>query len=268
MGLYDNIAENLGRLATTGKSAAENVAMGLVNKYAPIQVQRAVNVGMDAVGDLMRGGLESAGMRLLDCGLLPGIGWMTAQIASQIQYWNTPTPLFGGITPTDAKRIYEEMREHDLAKKNLWLIDVSSKLNSGAYNMPDRFNMFATEVEYEPFIVAGDKHKVGGAVVDAVQGKEPVELRLTTLDDKDGNLKQWFALHHKAAAAPDGTVGVPGSYAIKIKVAHAVIVMEHKAWEFAGLFRPVNIATSLSRREDGLEEIQMTFSELDTFMAP
>jgi hypothetical protein len=136
--------------------------------------------------------------------------------------------------------------------------------------MSQRFNLFATEVEYEPFIVAGEKRRVGGAVIDAVQGAEHVELRLTTIDDQQGTLKRWFAAHHGAAAARDGTVGVPDSYAITIKVVHAFITRgsNRGGYEDVGMFRPANMAVSLSRREDGLEEVQMSFSQLDTFMRP
>lgn len=250
-----------------GKSMASNAAMNLVNKYVPLKAQHAINAGAGAVGDLMRGDWDSAGMRLLDSGLLnnllPGMGG----VASQTKFWGGPTPLFGGISPTEAKRIYDEMRGQRLSKKNLWLIEVSSRLQGDA---SQRFNLFATEVEYEPFVLAGEKRRVGGAVVDAVQGAEPVELRLTTMDDQTGSLKKWFAAHHGAAASRDGTVGVPDTYAITIKVVHSFITRDSNrgGYEDIGLFRPVNLSVSLSRREDGLQEVQMTFSQLDTFMRP
>lgn len=250
-----------------GKSMASNAAMNLVNKYVPLKAQHAINAGAGAVGDLMRGDWDSAGMRLLDSGLLNNLLPGMSGVASQTKFWGGPTPLFGGISPTEAKRIYDEMRGQRLSKKNLWLIEVSSHLQGDA---SQRFNLFATEVEYEPFVLAGEKRRVGGAVVDAVQGAEPVELRLTTMDDQTGSLKKWFAAHHGAAASRDGTVGVPDTYAITIKVVHSFITRDSNrgGYEDIGLFRPVNLSVSLSRREDGLQEVQMTFSQLDTFMKP
>lgn len=251
-----------------GKSMATNAAMNLVNKYIPLKNMHAINVGAGAVGDLMRGDWDSAGMRLLDSGLLndllPGMGG----VASQTRFWGTPTPLFGGISPTEAKRIYDEMRGQHLSKKNLWLIEISSRL--GGSSELSRFNLFATEVEYAPFTVSGEKRRVGGTVVDVAQGGEPVELRLTTLDDQSGSLKKWYARHHAAVVAEDGTVGVPDSYAITIKVVHSFITRDSNrgGYEDIGLFRPANLDVSLSRREDGLQEVQMTFSQLDTFMRP
>lgn len=254
-----------------GKSAAANAAMGLVNKYVPIQAQRALNVGAGAVGDLMRGDLDSAGLRVLNSGLLNNLFPGMSGIASQTMYWGTPVPLFGGITPKEARRIYDALRGQKLAKKNLWLIEVSSPLQ-GDKSQP--FNLFATEVEYAPFTISGEKRRVGGAVVDAVQGNEPVELRLTTMDDQVGTLKRWFENHAAKVAAEDGTVGVPAEYAIKITVVHSFVGLQSGANEYkdnyrsVGLFRPANLELSLSRREDGLQEVQMTFSQLDTFMRP
>lgn len=264
-----------GKLAQTvtrmGQSAAVNAGMNVVNKHIPMHAQRALNVGAGAVGDLMRGDWDSAGLRVLNSGLLneylPGFG---GGVAAQAAYWGGETPLLGGISPAEAKRIYDEVRGERLSKKNLWLLEVTSRLGGGGMNMPDRFNLFSTEVEYSPFIIAGDKHRVGGAVIDGVQGSEPVELRLTTLDDDTGSLKRWFAAHHGAAAARDGTLGKPDSYAITIKVVHSFITAgsNRGGYEDIGLFRPVNLDVSLSRREDGLQELLMTFSQLDTFMRP
>jgi len=254
-------------VTSMGKSAGVNAGMNLVNKYIPIQAQRAVNVGAGAIGDVLNGDWSAAGLRVLDSGLLNSVFPGMSGVAAQTMYWGSPTPLWGGISPTEARQIYDQLRGESLAKKNLWLLEVSSRL---AGDTSQRFNLFATEVEYSPFIISGDKRRVGGAVLDAVQGAEPVELRVTTMDDKQGSIKSWFAAHHGATAARDGTVGVPDSYAITFKIVHAFITRgsNQGGYEDIGLFRTGNLDVSLSRREDGLEEVQMTFSQLDTFMRP
>lgn len=258
-----------GRLANavTGIAGnmASNAAMNLVNKHIPIQAQRGLNLGAGALGDIMNGDFEGAGLRLLDSGvlgsLLPGMGG----VVSQAKYWGAPTPLMGGISPTEARQIHDTLHGQGLAKKNLWMIEVSSPLR---HDVSQRFNMFATELDYAPLTISGEKIKVGAASVDVVQSAEPVELRMTTMDDKSGFIKRWFEEHCSAAAAADGTVGVPGSYAIKIKVVHAFITQgsNRGGYQNIGLFRPANLEVSLSRREDGLQEVQMTFSQLDTFL--
>lgn len=259
-----------GMLATAvagiGGSMATNAVMNLVNKHIPMQAQRALNVGAGAVGDIMSGNFDGAGLRVLDSGLLNDLLTGMSGVASQIKYWGTPTPLFGGISPTEARRIYEDMRSNRLSKKNLFLIEISSKLMGAGISQ--RFNMFVTEIDYAPLTISGEKRKVGSASVDSVQSSEPVEMRITTMDDQSGSIKKWYAAHHGAAAQEGGTVGVPGSYAIQIKVVHSFITREsiRGGYEDIGLFRPANLEFSLSRREDGLQEVQITFSQLDTFM--
>ncbi|MFZ3017137.1 MAG: hypothetical protein WA056_01620 [Gallionella sp.] len=260
-------------VTSMGQSMGVNAGMSLVNKYMPLQVQNAVNVGTRAVGDLMQGDYDSAGLRILDSGLLNDLLPGMSGVASQTRYWGASVPLFGGITPKEAKHIYETMRGQRLAKKNLWLIEVSSGLNGGKLNT-SLFNLFATEVEYAPFTISGEKRRIGSASVDSVQSGEPIEMRLTTLDDQAGTLKMWFEKHAAAVVKENGTVGVPAEYAITIKVVHSFVGLQSGSSEYEGkyrsigLFRPANMELSLSRREDGLQEVQMAFAQLDTFMRP
>lgn len=191
---------------------------------------------------------------------------------SNTDFWGTPTPMMGGLTPQEARRILKQVLGENRAKKSLFLLEITSSLQGGQLNMPERFNLFATDVEYSPFIIEGEKIKVGGTSIDAVSGNEAVELSITTLDDEQGSLKKWFAAHHLAAASRDGTVSEPGKYAIKVRIVHAActdeLASKLSGYESLGLFRTANLAVSLSRREDALEELQMTFSQLDTFMRP
>lgn len=253
-------------ISNIGAATATNVVRNAINEHIPIQAHRALNVGGGVVGDVLRGDINSAGLRILDSGLLneflPGM----SSVASQAMYWSRPNPLFGGITPAEAQQIYREMRYSSLSKKNLFLVEVSSEL-WGNWISPI-MNMFATDIDYAPYIVSAEKRRVGGAVIDSVQGNEPVEMRITTMDDKFGSIKKWYIAHHNFAASSDGTVGVPKQYAIKFKISQSFITKESTpmdAYYDIGWFRPSNIEISLSRREDAMQEIQMTFSQIDTF---
>ena len=253
------VADKLGGMAS-------NAAANLVNKHLSPQAQWIMNVGGGAAGDIMSGNFEGAGLRLLEEGGLEKLVSL-AGARSQPAYWGTPTPVFGGITPSEARQILEDMGDQKLAKKNLFLVEVSSPLMG---DVSQRLNMFCTELDYSPLTISGEKRKVGAASVDIVQSADPMELRMTTMDDKLGTVKRWFELHCIAAAAADGTVGVPGLYAIKIKIVHAFVTQGSNwgGYKSIGLFRPANLEVSLSRREDALQELQMTFAQLDTFMEP
>jgi hypothetical protein len=71
-----------------------------------------------------------------------------------------------------------------------------------------------------------------------------------------------------AAASKDGTVGVPDSYAIKIKIVHGFITQGSNfgGYEDVGFFRPADMQITLSRKEDGMQELQLSLVQLDTFI--
>jgi hypothetical protein len=132
-----------GALAKMGTNLASGVAESLVNKYVPPQVQGFVNTGVAAVGDLLRGDWQGAGATALGAarGLItPNLSGLALQAA----YWGTATPLLGGLTPTAARAIYDQMRGQKLARKNLWLIEVSSPLVD---DFSQRFNLLASDLE-------------------------------------------------------------------------------------------------------------------------
>ena len=273
-GAASSVASALGggKFATAvtniGANMATRAAVNAINKGIPLSTRKAINLGAGVLGDIASGDWDGAGMRVLNSGMLGQIfGASSADsLAAQEAYWGAPTPLFGGISPSEAKQIYDDMQANQFSKKNLFLIEVSSPIDGGGESQ--RFNMFATDVEYAPFTVSADKKKIGGAVIDCAQGGEAVELRMTTLDDSQGSLKMWFASHYGEVSHSDGTMGVPADYAITIKIVHSVISDRQTGYTDIGLYRVGNLDISKSRREDGLEELQMTFSQLDTFMSP
>lgn len=248
-----------------GSNMASNAMSGLINKYVPATTQNLLNVGGSTLGGLMKGDISGAGMKLLGSGLLDKFLAGTSGAAQQAAYWNTATPVMGGVSPSDARKIHESLRGEKLAHKTWFFIEVSSPLKGDA---SERFNMFCTSLDYAPTTITGEKKKVGAASVDIVSSAEPVELRMTTMDNKAGFIKRWFEEHCSAAAASDGTVGVPGRYAIKIKVVHAFVNKDSNqgGYENIGLFRPANMEVSLSRQEHGMQELSLTFTQLDTFM--
>src|SRR5258706_893480 len=107
--------------AEIGKNMAANAAMNLVNKYAPALQGDMLDLASRTAGDIMAGNLEGAGMRLLDSGLLNRLFHGMSGVATQARDLGAPTPLFGGISPAEARQIYGEVRGQKLARKNLFL---------------------------------------------------------------------------------------------------------------------------------------------------
>jgi hypothetical protein len=269
-GINDGIAQALGNgafgraVANIGTGIASSAATGLINSYSPVN-QQAFNAATGAIGDIMSGDFDAAGLRLLDSGLIDRFLPNASGVAAQARFWGSPTPLFGGLSPAEAKIIYDQALSTRYSKKNLFLIEVSSALFG---DISSRFNLFAVDLEFAPYAISGEKKKIGAAHVDLVNSSDPVELRVTTFDDESGFLKTWFAAHAQKTASNDGTVGLPAEYAISIKIVHGYVSQRTNIGGYAdvGLYRVANIDNSLSRRDDNLQELQMTFVQLDTFM--
>lgn len=127
------------------------------------------------------------------------------------------------------------------------------------------FNLFATAASYTPITMVGEKIAFGSAMMDRLTGTEAVELQITTMDDEVGTIKRWFEGKAKQAAHADGTFGVPGEYLIDISIFHAIPKPDDRAYRFHAKMRPTTIQHDLGRSEQTMQELQMNFSQFDTF---
>ncbi|MGL4735679.1 MAG: hypothetical protein ACRCWB_11500 [Enterovibrio sp.] len=178
------------------------------------------------------------------------------------RFWNTKNPLYGGITPLAAKQLVAESLSVKRSKKNIYLIKVSSGLMG---DFSHEFNLFCVDVDHAPMTISGDSQRIGGAFINVPTSCEPDEIRITTLDDERGTIKRWFEQHAAAAVSRDGTVGLPATYAITFDVIHSFNADSGAAFNTKAIYRAASYDLSLSRRDCALEEISMTFTQLDTF---
>jgi hypothetical protein len=130
------------------------------------------------------------------------------------------------------------------------------------------FNMFATNVSYGGNTMTGERTHFGAVSADRITGTEPVDLQITTMDDEVGTLKRWFDGKFKQAAHDDGTFGLPGEYCVEFHIYQAVPERDERAYKFYGVMRPQSIQHDLSRGDQAMQEIQMTFQQFDTFYTP
>lgn len=176
--------------------------------------------------------------------------------------------LMGGITLDDARAIFEQTRKIEYARKNLFCIQIED-LNPSWQESPALINMFATDVSYAPWTITGDAVRIGTGYMDTVQAAERVEMRVTTMDDAAGSIKRWFEERAQLVGHPDGTVGLPIDYLMRITVTHAVIgadaIGAQNAKKDVYIMRPSNIEYEMSRRDQAMSELQMTFVQFDTF---
>ena len=230
--------------------------VGAVSSRVP-KVGNILNQANGVLTDLNNGDLLGLSQRLLSGAGIKGMNGTD-------NYYNSPQAGFAGLSPQEAFDIYKKQRGIHWCFKNLWYIEVSSELKGDN----ELLNMVCHGVDFAPFTVSGEKKQIGSAHVDLVNSSDPVELSMTVYDNSEGDVKTWFEEHAAVCAPSDGTVGVPSKYAIKIKIVHAFVNKKTNKGGYVsqGLFRPANLTVSLSRGEQSLSELTLTFAQLDTFM--
>ncbi|PAU79245.1 hypothetical protein [Halomonas salipaludis] len=254
-----------GAVSQAGASIGAQAASRAMHSHIPPGMRNTINAGAQAASQIAGGDIEGGILTALEAGLAGDrLGNLLGGQASQGRYWSAANMLYGGITPSEAKRIYQEAVDAPRAKKNLYLLKVQSAL---AGDFSHEFNLFCTDIDRGPSEVSGGKARAGSAQLDTLTQAEPVVLRMTTMDDRSGTLKRWFEAHVEATAHADGSFGVPAEYAIVISIQHA-FVGDIGAFTGRLLCRAMSYEVGLSRREDAMEELQMTFTQLDTFMSP
>ncbi|APQ14663.1 hypothetical protein BJP27_24120 (plasmid) [Pseudomonas oryzihabitans] len=172
--------------------------------------------------------------------------------------------LFGGLSMHNYRNLVEDFMSIDRAKSNLFHVNVTNLQTGTAPDM----NMFVADYSVSPFTVRGESVAINGGSFDLVTGVDAVQVRLTTMDDVGGSIKTWFQNLKRAMAPGDGTVGLPLSYLVRLTITHAFISSkaEHagRAFVESHVLRPQSIEYEGSRRQDGLQELQLSFVEFDT----
>lgn len=245
------------------EALSESALGSATARFAGGEVSRALSTAGRLGGDLARGDMLALSRHALATGVVNTLLGDLANPLRQALYWATPTPMFAGLSPSDAKKIHRQSVATHYGMKNLFMLDVSSRLYG---DVSESFNLLASAVEYAPSTITGEGRKIGAATVDNVSSAEPVDLTITTLDDASGSIKNWFNAHAHAVTHTDGTLGLPAEYAIRIRIVHHVITSTERAYLDVGQFRTVNMPLSLSRTEDALQELALSFRQLDTFL--
>lgn len=271
MSLFDTISQSLSKRATTignglsGSAAGGALLNKAVGKFAP----RAYNTARA----LQRGDFAGAA--------LSGLNAIRDKLGIASPLWNphiadlyfqaTRNPLLGGITPEEAARIAAEVQGTQYSKKNLFFIEIRDwNPPAGSNDISHAFNLFATDAAFGPWTISSEAKPIGMGVMDTVTGTERTDLRITTYDDTNGTIKAWFDAKCSRIAHPDGTIGVPADYLVGINIIQSAINDEAMA-AFGGyksefIMRPASLDIELSRSEDGLQQIQLSFNQFDTFM--
>lgn len=256
MSLFDSVASRVtsGIKKSIPSMSSIGMAVGkkLIGKYAP-----------KAYGPLtraLRGDISGAISDSI-------LGFAKGKISSALSL----NPLLGGITLNEAAMIASTVQSTSYARKNLFFIEIKdSNPPAGFEDISYMFNLFAIDVSFGPNTVLGETKNIGMGVMDVVTGTDRIEMRITTYDDSRGTIKSWFEAKFQQVSHPDGTGGVPYDYLIQFDITQSATEDIGAAllgsYRNTFIMRPVSREVELSRSEDGLEQIQMTFCQFDTFM--
>jgi hypothetical protein len=257
MSVFDTIASRVisqmsSRMPSLG-AVGSSIGGALIGKYAPKAI--AGPLARALRGDIA--GAVTDGMT----------GFLTGALAGALG----KNRLLGGITLKEAARIHAEVQSTNYAKKNLWYLEIGDWNPEGGFeDISHTFNMFATDVAYTPWTISSEGKAIGMGAIDVINGSERIEMRITTYDDTSGTIKRWFNGKCNAVAHPDGTLGLPVDYLVTINVVHSATDEIGGAlfgsYKETYVMRPSSVEFELSRSEDGLQQLQMTFSQFDTFM--
>lgn len=241
---------------------ATNAATQLAIKNVRAAIPQGVRQYLPLARSFMTGGVNGlldAGMNELFANLGLG-GTLLPTLAG-----NGGSRLMGGLTKDEALAAFREHQLIQPASRKLWNI----RIRNVQGGLPLDINMFALDVSYSGAMVQGDAVIVGSGSFDNVTTSDRREVRMTTFDDEYGQVKRWFMERHDRMCHKDGTFGLPIDYVFHVDILHAFINKDQfpEAYMDSYLMRPGSIDYDLSRRDDGLSELQMTFTQWDTFGA-
>lgn len=181
-----------------------------------------------------------------------------------------PAPLFGGLSLAQYRELFVATAMTEKEWRNLWHIAIEEvKTSPESPEGVGVLNLLALDVSFNAATMPGEAERIGSANLDNLSGTDRVDLRLTTLDDARGTIKRWFLGKSDQAARLDGTFGLPAEYLVVVTIRHMDVAATstpsqrmHQRW----LMRPAGMEVELSRRAPELTELQLSFTQFDTFM--
>lgn len=79
-------------------------------------------------------------------------------------------------------------------------------------------DFFAKDITYHDFSIEYEPVKIGGGTINQPNGREPGGITMMVRDTVDGLVMDWFKKAKAAVVNPDGTVNMPSSYLLNIRV--------------------------------------------------
>lgn len=175
----------------------------------------------------------------------------------------------GGLSVRQIWENYKKTDVDSLSRKNFYLLEVNDRTNAAPVSDGSRhsqFNLLATSLSFTAFDIQGEGVPVGAVELDKPSASPRTVMNLTMLDDQWGTVKRWAEQKALMIASSDGTFLPPSYYVFDVRVVFGTNIPDEAFYEQIYTMRVQSMPHELSRTEQGLEEIQLTFCQADTFM--
>ena len=249
-----NLGDNLGgKLANTALTTATNLGVSEITRRVSNPLMNAANKLDTRLKNIARKGLAVFGLNAFDNNGLADNSLQHMGNLSIRQVWEN----------------YKLMNVDELSRKNFFVLEINDRSNSAPTSGGDihsQFNLLATQLSFNSVDIQGEAIQIGAVEMDKPSANSRTTLSLTVMDDQYGTIKRWAENKAQMIAASDGTFMPPAYYVFDVRIMFGTNVADESYYEQIYTMRMQTMPHELSRHDKGLEELQFTFAQTDTFM--
>jgi hypothetical protein len=294
MGVFDTVKAKV--QGATGQLYSANNALGQSE-------DGALSAASSGLGKVLNNDYVKTGLGAFNqaTGLMDNVKGLIGAAKSFLAdpYQVVPNPLLGGYSRKETQKQAQLAFKTAYAKNNLFLVRLFDKnypytktITFNSENgLPDSarhlWDLLAMGVSFNPIAITGDAVKLGMLQGDSIQQSERVEVRMTLLDTAQGDIKRYLSAKKKQMINKDATANPPSDYVLEMLIIHIdqTIGRTKIGGKYIGVYdelelleknytkhrykvRVSTLDIDLNKREDSLQELQVTFTEVDPFMTP
>lgn len=242
-----------GKIAQTALNKGTNLVVNEITRRVTNPLMKWVQSTDNHLKNITRKGLKTFGLNAFD----------NETIAHDALHH------LGNLSIWDAWQNYKLMNIDNLSHKNFFVLEINDRSNSAPTsngNRHSQFNLLCTSLSFTSFDIPSEAVQVGSIELDKPSANAKTVLNITVFDDEIGTIKRWAENKATMITASDGTFMPPAYYVFEVRIVFGSNIANSAFYEQIYLMRVQTMPHELSRNDQGLEELQLTFTQVDTFM--
>ena len=249
-----NLGDNLGgQLANTALTAASNLGVSEITRRVSNPLMNVANKLDTRLKNIARKGLKTFGLNAFD-----NVGLAD----NALQH-------MGNLSIRQVWENYKLMNVDDLSRKNFFVLEINDRSHSAPTSgggIHSQFNLLTTQLSFNSVDIQGEAIPIGAVEMDKPSANSRTTLSMNVFDDAHGTIKRWAENKAHMIAASDGTFMPPAYYVFDVRIVFGTNIPDENYYEQIYTMRMQTMPHELSRNDKGIEELQMTFTQTDTFM--